>query len=236
MKAAVIHRYAQPPRYEEFAEPTPQEGEQIVEVTAAALSAWMSLAYRAELRPGERVLIVGATGVTGKLAVQSAKLQGAGEVIAVGRNPESLRRVGELGADITLPLGADFTERLTEVVGEGFDVIIDHLWGTPTEAVLTALGRNDFGAAARRTRLVHVGAMARPVVNLAGNVLRSTDLVVMGSGTGSVRPDQLVESFRRVLAGAQTGELTVDTRPVPLAEVESAWNCDGQGTRTVLIP
>jgi NADPH2:quinone reductase len=315
MKAAVIHTYGQPPRYDDFPDPIPHDGERIVEVTAAALtnisrsraagthysdhgtlpavagvdgvgrfadgqrvyfggprepfgtmserslagrqafplpdslddvtvaalmnpgvSAWMTLAHRAELRPGERVLIVGATGVTGKLAVQAARLQGAGEIVAAGRNPESLRRAAELGADTTVALDGDPQKRFADIVGDGFDVIVDYLWGAPTEALLAALGRNDLNAASRRTRLVHVGGMAGPSITLLGNILRSTDLVILGNGTGSMNPAQLADSFQRVLDGATRGELTVDTRTVPLAEVESVWNDDGRGTRTVLIP
>jgi len=316
MKAAVIHSYGTVPTFDDFAQPTPGEGEQVVEVSAAAISnlarsraagthysshgelpavagvdgvgtladgrrvyfgaarepfgtmaqrslagaqmfgvpdalddvtvaalmnpgvsAWIALAHRAELKPGERVLIVGATGVTGKLAVQAAKLQGASAVVAAGRNAESLRRLAALGADATISLDGDLREKFAEAVGdEGFDVIIDYLWGAPTEALLEALSRHDLIAASRRTRLVHVGAMAGPTITLPGNLLRSTDLVVLGSGTGSMRSADLAGAVQRVLTSAAAGELTIDTMAVPLSDVEAVWNCDGQGTRIVLVP
>jgi hypothetical protein len=115
-------------------------------------------------------------------------------------------------------------------------VIIDYLWGAPTEALLDALGRNDLTAATRRTRLVHVGAMAGRTIALPGNILRSTDLVILGSGTGSIRSADLPTAVQCVLASAIAGELTIDTAAVPLSEVEEVWNTDGQGTRTVLVP
>src|SRR3984885_10078249 len=114
----------------------------IDDATAAAvfnpgLSAWGTLAWRAQLAAGETVLILGATGVTGKLAVQTAKLLGAGRVIAAGRNEEVLGTHHDLGADSTTRLdkpGQDLTEAFAREAGDaGFDVIIDYLWGPPTE-------------------------------------------------------------------------------------------------------
>src|SRR5579864_9191363 len=112
--------------------------------TAAAVpnpgvSAWLSLTHRAKLAPGETVLILGATGVTGQLAVQVAKLLGAKRVTGAGRNERVLGRLRELGADATIQLDqpADsLKEAFAREAGDtGFDVIIDYLWGHPTEAL-----------------------------------------------------------------------------------------------------
>jgi NADPH2:quinone reductase len=108
--------------------------------TAAAIpnpgvSAWLSLKHRAKLVPGETVLILGATGVTGKLAVQIAKILGAGRVIAAGRNPQALSTLPELGADATIQLDRPAPELIetfrSQAGGKGFDVIVDYLWGPP---------------------------------------------------------------------------------------------------------
>src|SRR5579862_2506885 len=136
------------------------------DVTAAAvfnpgLSAFGALKWRAQVVAGETVLILGATGVTGKLAIQTAKLLGAGRVIAAGRNEQVLRSLPDLGADATIRLdksGRDLTEAFASEAGEaGFDVIIDYLWGPPTEALVAAITRTDFKSASSRVRLVEVG-------------------------------------------------------------------------------
>ena len=122
------------------------------EFTAAAvfnpgLSAWGARAWRAQLAPGENVLILGATGVTGKLAIQTAKLLGAGRVVAAGRNEDVLRTLPSLGADAVIRLdkpGQDLSEAFAREAGEtGFEVIIDYLWGPPTEALLATIARRD---------------------------------------------------------------------------------------------
>ena len=114
------------------------------------VSAWLTLKERAKLAPGETVLILGATGVTGKLAVQIAKILGAGRVIAAGRNEKALNSLLELGADATIQSDKS-GEELTKVFAreasdQGFQVVIDYLWGPPTEALLAALRRNEFAA------------------------------------------------------------------------------------------
>src|SRR5271170_1046609 len=246
MNAAVLHTLGKPPRFEQFPEPIPGEGEVIVHVRAAALkpadkqmasgshyasprelpvvcgidgvgslddgarvffggprrpygamaertvlrraqcfpvpdglsddiaaalpnpgvSAWLTLKSRAKLSPGETVLILGATGVTGKLAVQIAKLLGAGRVVAAGRNEQALSTLPELGADATVCLAKphqELVETFRHEAGEkGFDVIIDYLWGPPTEALLTAITGTDFAVAGSETRLVEVGESAGP--------------------------------------------------------------------------
>lgn len=215
------------------------------DVTAAAVlnpgvSAWLSLSFRGGLRAGEHVLVLGATGVTGRLAVQAAKLQGAGRVVAAGRNPASLERLRELGADETIRLepGVDPAEAFAAAAaGHGFDVVIDYLWGAPAEALIRSVTRGDLESAGGRTRLVQVGEMAGPAISLPAAALRSSGLEIVGNGTGAMPPAEIMrEAFRRVLGGAVAGELVVDAEAVPLADVESVWTKDGRGARFVLVP
>src|ERR1700719_3881608 len=158
--------------------------------TAAALpnpgvSAWLSLTHRAKLAPGETVLILGATGVTGQLAVQIAKVLGAKRVIGAGRNAWALGRLRELGADATIQLDQPADPLRHAFAGEagaaGFDVIIDYVWGRPTEALLAAITRPEFAVVTKETRLVQVGESAGPTISLPAAVLRSTSLTILGT-------------------------------------------------------
>ena len=213
--------------------------------TAAALpnpgvSAWLSLTHRAKLAPGETVLILGATGVTGQLAVQIAKLLGAERVIGAGRNEQVLGRLGELGADATIQLDqprAILKDAFAREAGDaGFDVIIDYLWGPPTEALLEAITRSEFAAATKETRLVQAGESAGPTISLPAAVLRSTALTILGTA-GIPSREVLVDAMQQVMARAASRELRIETERAPLADIESVWQRQGEsGRRIVVIP
>jgi len=212
--------------------------------TAAALpnpgvSAWLALSFRAKLAPGENVLILGATGVTGKLAIQIAKLLGANRVVAAGRNREVLSTLHTLGADSTIQLDApveELTEAFRRECGEsGFQVVIDYVWGQPTETLLSALTTREFVAMKTETRLVQVGESAGPTISLPAAVLRSTALTILG--TAGIPPREILTAgLQEVMARAANGELQVDTRRVPLSDIETAWQQDERGVRMVAVP
>ncbi|HLY19013.1 MAG TPA: zinc-binding alcohol dehydrogenase family protein [Bryobacteraceae bacterium] len=217
------------------------------DITAAALfnpglSAWGALQWRAQLAPGENVLILGATGVTGKLAIQTARLLGARRVAAAGRNQEVLRTLPDLGADAVIGLNQPVSDLTAAFAREGrehgFDVIIDYLWGAPTEALLAAVARQDLKPAATRTRLVQVGESAGPVISLPAAVLRSSRLEILGAGTGNA-PASLEtwqDAIRRLLANVASGALRIDCEPIALADIEQAWPRDQRGRRMVVLP
>jgi NADPH:quinone reductase-like Zn-dependent oxidoreductase len=215
----------------------------IDDATAAALpnpagSSWLPLKWRTPLRPGETVLVMGATGVAGKLAVQIAKLLGAGRVIAVGRNREALASLQALGADATVQIGEsgeDLVRALTQAVKDGVDVVLDYLWGKPTEALVTALTGHDLAAKPRITRLVEIGESSSPTVSLPGGALRSSGLEIYGSGGGSVSWKAITEAIPEILAHGARGELKVETRRVPLSDVASVWNERARNGRVVFV-
>jgi NADPH:quinone reductase-like Zn-dependent oxidoreductase len=217
-------------------------------ITAAALvnpgmSAWLSLSWRAKLTQGETVLILGATGTTGKLAVQISKLLGAGRVIAAGRNEQVLNSLRGLGADATIPITEPEKELASAFAREagdsGFHVIIDYLWGRPTEALLAAITSVDFAPShSGRTRLVQVGESAGPTISLAAAALRSSALEILGAGSGSLPSlDIIRDIYNKLLAHAAAGKLRVATQKVRLAEIEDAWERQSpSGVRLVIIP
>ena len=319
MKAAVLHTLGAPPRFEDFPDPKPSQGEVIVHVRAAslknvdkmmargshydsyrklpvicgldgvgilddgtrvycggarlpygmmaertvvswrlpipdalddvtaaalpnpALSSWLPLVWRARLEPGETVLILGATGVAGRLAVQIARHLGAGRVVAVGRNPDLLKTLPDLGAAATISLNKPDEELAAALKAEAnrkhFDIVLDFLWGHPTEVLLDAVTGHDVKADSRRIRLVEIGEMAGPRISLAAAALRSSRLEIYGSGGGGISYQAIFDTIPQVWALAVSGKLRIDTEGVPLASVENAWlREDVHGRRLVIIP
>lgn len=207
------------------------------DVSAAALanpgmSSWAALKLRAGLKPGQTVLVNGATGTAGRLAVQIARHLGAAKVIATGRDPEALRRAAEVGADVTVSLLRDDLEgALKAEFAQGVDVVIDYLWGASAEQVLIAGAKA--GPDGRAIRFVQVGSASGGEITLPSAVLRSSAIELLGSGLGSIPLDGLAAAVAEMFAAAVEKGFEVETRAVPLAEVERVWN-DVDGPRTVL--
>lgn len=212
-------------------------------VAAAAfnpgLSAWWAVHHRGPVEPGSRVLIQGATGVTGRLAVQLARLRGAGYIVATGRNQAGLDELLELGADATIRVDqpdAALAGAYRAQAGEGWDLVIDYLWGHPTEVLLETLVRHDLEGRSLRVRLVEVGAMAGTAVSLRSTVLRSAGLEIVGMGTGTLGGrEQIAAAIRDFYELLSQGRLRVDIQRVPLAQVSEVWHQDQRGRRPVVI-
>jgi NADPH:quinone reductase-like Zn-dependent oxidoreductase len=208
------------------------------DVTAAAIaipgvSSWAAYKERARLKVGETVLVNGATGTAGRLAVQIAKHLGAKKVIATGRNTDALQSVRSLGADLTIPLVGNETaleEQFKEQFAEGVDVIIDYLWGMSAECLLIAGAKA--GAHSLPIRFVQVGAMSAPDIKLPSAVLRST-IELMGSGIGSVPFDRLLHCSGELLRVTTLAGFKVAAKPIPLSEAGQAWIKDESTRRTV---
>jgi NADPH:quinone reductase-like Zn-dependent oxidoreductase len=206
---------------------------QAAAIANPGMSAMLSLKERAGLMPGETALILGATGVAGQLAIQLARFFGAARVVAAGRNVEAL---ADAPVDAIIPLGEPedkVREAFAAEASKGIDVILDYLWGRPTELLLDALIKGFSPRGSRPTRLVEVGESAGKSIQLPGAALRSIDLKLMGSGFGSVALDRVLKAIPDLFSMAAQGKLKVAVDPVSLTEVESAWTQGEKGRRIV---
>jgi NADPH:quinone reductase-like Zn-dependent oxidoreductase len=171
---------------------------------------------RAALRRGERVLVLGATGAVGQMAVQLARVMGAGRIVAAGRNAGRLRRARELGADEVVELDAgELAEAFEQAAGGSLDVVVDPLWGEPAMAALRAL--------ATAGRLVNVGQSAGTEVRLPLETVRARQGAIHAISSGWTPLERKAAVYRRLLEHVVVGTLTVDRELVPLDEVATAW-------------
>jgi NADPH:quinone reductase-like Zn-dependent oxidoreductase len=209
------------------------------DVTAAAIanpgmSSWAAYTERARLKAGETVLVNGASGTSGRLAVQIAKHLGAKKVIATARNADALKSVAALGADVTIPLVADeaaLEESFKQQFAQGVDVVIDYLWGKSAERLLIAGAKA--GMDAVPIRFVQIGSITGPTIALPSAALRSSAIELMGSGIGSIPLHRFVDAIDGLLHSTVSAGFTIAATPVPLAEVERAWPLDDSTRRTV---
>ena len=199
----------------------------------SAVAAWMALIWRGELRAGEQVIVLGAGGVVGQVAVQAARLQGARQVIAACRSATSADRAVRLGADTVVLLDTDevdvLADRFKEATGGDADLVLDPLFGAPAAAALRAL--------APHGRLVNVGGSAAPTAPIDSATLRSRSLRLLGYTNNELTDEQKATALREVLQHAAGGRLTVDYEAVPLDDVGDAWNrqaCGAAERRIVL--
>jgi len=321
MKAAVLHNFGETPKFEEFPDPTPREGEILVHVRAvplenvdkmmaegshfaskqflstlpaivgfdgigmledgrlvgfggvkapygamaektvipegyyvpvpdgvdavtaaalpaSALTSLFPLKWGAKLQPGETVLINGSTGVSGKLAIQIAKLLGAGRVVGTGRNEESMQQVREFGADAVIDLkksDEELTDDFKKEAGEGYDVILDFLWGHPTDVLIKTLIPSELRLS-KPVRLVQIGEKAGRTISLSADSLRTSGLEIRGGAAG-ITPEAMGESTNQVWEWLKENKLHMDIEQVPLKNIESVWKrTDFQGKRIVIVP
>jgi len=208
----------------------------------AVLGSAMALHARAKLKAGDVVVINGATGVTGKVAVQVAKHLGASRVIAIGRNESALQKLKALGADDIVHLGEDdkaVVHRLKEIEKQTpVDIVIDYLWGRPAELLIQALRVEGPNTNMHKIKLVTVGDMAGHNMTLNSSALRSADIEILGSGLGNLTPKDFMEFgavlLPKMFALAVEGKLTLDTHKEDLKDIHAAWHSPANGKRIVL--
>lgn len=320
MKAAVLYKFGESPKYEEFPNPVPEKGEKLIQVKAAALenfdkmiakgihysskqmfpkfpaitghggvgvteegqlvgfgmmrspygafaektvsyytvpvpdgvdaamaaslpasilTSYLPLKYTAKLGNGETVLVNGATGVTGKIAVQAAKMLGAGRIVGTGRNETSLRLLKDLGADAVINLKLPDEQLLSAYQNEagekGYDVVIDLIWGHPAEMLMKSFIPEEAGFAKKRIRYIHMGEKAGPDISLSGEMLRTSGLEIYGAG--NIPQEAIPEAMQQVWQWIKENKFHIDIEKVPLADIEKVWQRnDLEGKRLVIVP
>ena len=200
----------------------------------SGLAAWLSLAWRARLTKGERVLVLGATGAVGQIAIQVAKLLGASQVVGASRNRNVLNEVLTLGADAIVELdgrGApELAAAFKEAAGGPIDVVIDTLWGPPVLGAMMAAG---LGA-----RVVNIGQSAGDSVSIPSAILRGKMISLLGHNNLFVPKEERQKAFGQLLEHAMRGDLEVKHEVIPLERVSEAWRLQRESPhrKLVLLP
>ncbi|MGO9874177.1 MAG: quinone oxidoreductase family protein [Acidimicrobiia bacterium] len=203
-----------------------------------AMSSWVALRRRVPIETGQSVLVLGATGNAGAMAVQVAKRLGAGRVVGAGRDFDRLNALRGVGADDIVQLTDDRDATTAALAGAAaeVDIVIDYLWGKPAEQTIMALltARSD---RSRALNWIQIGAMAGPTLALPSVALRSANLRLQGNGQGAVSTKDYVAELPSLIDEIDSDTLKIAARPVPLRDVESVWTePDVSGERTVIVP
>ncbi|WP_205864630.1 zinc-binding dehydrogenase [Planctomonas sp. JC2975] len=197
----------------------------------------IGLSAAGELAAGEIVLVQGGTGVAGRLAIRIARLLGAGRIVATGRDDAALDELHDLGADATISTAVDddaLVKAFAEAAGNGYDVIVDYLWGRPTELLIRALTPTSF-ALGSPTRLVQVGESAGHDLRLPADALRTSGLELYGAGRNAATG--MAAAYQRVVEWIRNGQLTIPVETMPLSNIAEAWaRTDLRGRRLVIVP
>ena len=201
-----------------------------------AMSSWVALRQRVQFQAGQDVLVLGATGNAGRMAVQIAKRFGAGQVIAAGRAADRLAALPALGATATVLLDGDAegsAGRLGQTAPD-VDVVIDYLWGEPAAAAMIALLAN---RADRHKPLtwIQTGSVAGPTAPISSAALRAARLQIVGSGQGSVSAREYLAELAALAEQITAGPFDVDARAMPLAHVGQAWTAAADARKRIVL-
>lgn len=213
-----------------LAVPVPAELDDAVAAACgiAGLAGWVPVASRAPVRAGDRVLVLGATGTVGSIALQAARMLGAERVVAAGRNRAKLERALDLGADETVELlGEDLAARLREACGgDGPTLVVDPLWGEPVRAAVDA--------AAPGARIVHVGQSAGPEATFASAAVRGKQLSILGHSNFALSADGRRQAYLDLTGHVAGGRIRIEVETFPLDRVADAWAAQEQGAKAVV--
>jgi NADPH:quinone reductase-like Zn-dependent oxidoreductase len=227
------------PRTARFALPPGSDPVKVAAGVNPGLASWLLLSARAgEVDALGTVLILGATGMAGTLAVQNAKVLGATRVVGVGRNPVGLERAAKLGANvvaITADQNADAAAIADALAGTAPSIVLDFLWGTPAETTFSALARRGLEEDRANIAYVQIGAMAGPEAALPASLLRSRRIRISGSGAGSASIGDVLAQVPAYLQLIAEGKVQVPMQSYPLSSVAEAWSASVDSDRRIVI-
>jgi NADPH2:quinone reductase len=194
----------------------------------AGLAGWVPVARVAPVRPDDRVLVLGATGTVGSVALQGARLLGAARVVAAGRDPAKLERTLELGADETVLLDdGDLVERFRAACGgDGPTLVVDPLWGAPVRAAADA--------AAPGARIVNIGQSAGPEASLTSAAVRGKQLTILGYSDFALSREDFRAAYGELAGHLAAGRIAIETESYALEEIAEAWSAQAASRKAVV--
>lgn len=160
----------------------------------------VGLSYKAHLQPGERLLVLGASGGIGLTAVELGKLMGA-EVIACARGSDKLAICKAAGADHLINSETDDIREVVKALG-GADVVYDPVGGDQFKAAMRACNPE--------ARLIPLGFASGEVPQIPANILLVKNLTVLGfywGGYARIKPSVLTDSFAELTRWYVQGKL-----------------------------
>lgn len=200
----------------------------------SAIAAWMALTWRGNIQPGEQVLVLGASGAVGQVAVQAARVLGARRIIAASRNETGREQALKHGADAVVDLHGDevgdIARRIMEACDGPLNLVIDPVWGLPAEAAIKVLGVGG--------RLVNIGSSAGTGVRIESAILRSRLQNILGYTNNGVSSQQKAAAFAEILTHAAARRISVQRETIPLSRIGEAWERQAASAhrKLILIP